>query len=438
MTFKQGRSAVDKLKNLVAGANFAIHDSEMDAIPRQENARGEAQLVYGKSEGGRIIHISVVPSGLACRCTCPACDRKLVAKHCTKKVDHFAHYQGDECEYASETALHLLAKQALEECPRLWLPPWKVSEGARRQTLMAGSEFVFDAVVLEVRFGQVIPDVLVRKGDRELLVEIFVTHRCDETKISKIREMNLAAIEIDLSDLAYDAPPDVIRDAVLRGAPRWWLSNLKLEAKETKTRKAWRDEERREQYELWLAQERERQRAEHEARSREERLERRAHEIIDVLQNKSVVLSYNRRLVTLPVEHLKKHGLSKFIGVAIKGSLSLRNPSDEWQAFLIDRLILREPSNGDGNFTTDWALKNLKRAGLIEDVCAGFIDDDLESRVRAAIPGFRSPYRVVRDFLRQLESGGLIIGGGKRWMPIKSARSPLSSATARSKRQRVL
>src|ERR1700739_5058534 len=100
-------------------------------IPDREEAPGVAQLAYGKSGDGRIFRISGVPSGLACGCACPACGRKLVAKHCVKKVDHFAHYQGDECEYAHETALHLLAKQALEECPRLWLPAWKVSEGAR-------------------------------------------------------------------------------------------------------------------------------------------------------------------------------------------------------------------------------------------------------------------------------------------------------------------
>lgn len=83
--------------------------------------------------------------------------------------------------------------------------------------------------MLERRLGDIVPDVIVRKAGRELLVEIAVTHRCDEEKIGRIRSLNIAALEIDLSRLPRDAPREVVERAIMRDATRQWLFNPQLE-----------------------------------------------------------------------------------------------------------------------------------------------------------------------------------------------------------------
>ena len=89
------------------------------------------KLPYGlrqEGESERLVHISeIIPSesGLRCRCVCPSCGVRLQAKLPKTRKDftpRFAHHRGDECEYAVETALHLKAKEIIEEEKQLHLP----------------------------------------------------------------------------------------------------------------------------------------------------------------------------------------------------------------------------------------------------------------------------------------------------------------------------
>jgi hypothetical protein len=57
----------------------------------------------------------------------------------------------------------------------------------------------FDEVTLEKSGRNIVPDVLLRKSDRPLIVEIRVTHRVDPTKLAKITATGIAAIEYDFS-----------------------------------------------------------------------------------------------------------------------------------------------------------------------------------------------------------------------------------------------
>ena len=88
------------------------------------------KLPYGlrqEGESERLVHISeIIPSesGLRCRCVCPSCGVRLQAKLPKTRKDftpRFAHHRGDECEYAVETALHLKAKEIIEEDKQLYL-----------------------------------------------------------------------------------------------------------------------------------------------------------------------------------------------------------------------------------------------------------------------------------------------------------------------------
>ena len=74
------------------------------------------RLTYAIASDGHLARIDEVKNGLACSCTCPACKEPLVAKNQgEKRVHHFAHQSGTECEHAYETMLHMLAKQRVQE-----------------------------------------------------------------------------------------------------------------------------------------------------------------------------------------------------------------------------------------------------------------------------------------------------------------------------------
>ncbi len=60
-----------------------------------------------------IVSINDVASGLGCNCLCPSCGEKLVAKKGEIKQWHFAHNSNESCEYAEQTAVHLIAKDII-------------------------------------------------------------------------------------------------------------------------------------------------------------------------------------------------------------------------------------------------------------------------------------------------------------------------------------
>jgi hypothetical protein len=74
-----------------------------------------AELVYGLLPDGALTHVSDVPSGLACNCTCPACGRTLIARKGKVKVEHFSHHgAGTGCGKNAETNAHAWAKEMLD------------------------------------------------------------------------------------------------------------------------------------------------------------------------------------------------------------------------------------------------------------------------------------------------------------------------------------
>ncbi len=186
-------------------------------------------LLFGERPDGSIAHISEVPSGLACNCRCPACGTPLVARRGEQLGHHFGHHgaAGERaCAGGPETALHRFAKELLAAKLTLALP--SMHRDGERQARFASGPYRFDAAVLEHRLEDIIPDVIVRRADRELIVEFCVTHACDAAKIAKIARLGTAAIEVDLSGLAQNAPRAELEAAIFERAPRRWLHNPKL------------------------------------------------------------------------------------------------------------------------------------------------------------------------------------------------------------------
>ena len=201
-------------------------------------------LAFGKRPDGAVLHISEVVSGLKCDCVCPACDVRLVAHKSNTAVTkkgakrhHFKHHHdGAACNYGPETNAHYFAKRLLEQVKWITLPERIATVDGVTRVMREKERHEFDEVIVEPRLGKIIPDlILIAKGHR-LLVEVYVTHRCDDDKIAHIRTVGLSAVEVDLSAYRTSHDDEAIAAAILTDAPRAWLHNRLADSDRTKLR----------------------------------------------------------------------------------------------------------------------------------------------------------------------------------------------------------
>ena len=154
-------------------------------------------------KNGELVGVDDVESGLKCECVCPACGERLVAKKGTKMMHHFSHYSGHNCEHGYETSLHLAAKEILQRAKRIMLPAVYLNDKNRSEDWLISKpkEIIIDHVDVEFRTNDIIPDIVVHSKNKQLFIEIFVTHRIDEQKLNKIKKASVSTIEIDLSKI---------------------------------------------------------------------------------------------------------------------------------------------------------------------------------------------------------------------------------------------
>ena len=159
------------------------------------------EITYALKDG-KPVHVSEVERGLACGCTCAACGEPLLARKGKVKAHHFAHKSdGNSCGYGYQSSLHLMAKEAIAELSYIWLPDLyvNVGNGEGNQILLEEARSItVDEVWLERKVGGVIPDIVIRSGDEQFLLEVYVTHAVDDTKKRKLEAAGLSAMELDL------------------------------------------------------------------------------------------------------------------------------------------------------------------------------------------------------------------------------------------------
>lgn len=365
--------------------------------------RGEVLLAYGQAADGRILHISEVPSGLACGCACPECDSKLVAHKGEDLAHHFAHYAVTNCSGGTESALHKLAKQVIAEHGVVATPAVKAQHADQERLVRRQALFRPDSVVLEKRMDGMRPDLIARRGDHELLVEVAVTHACGAKKIALIRERQLAAIEIDLGRVAHDAPKDEVVDAILYSAPRTWLFNRYGDEATAELRAA---AERRD--------------AEERARQERDRQRREAKRNADVQRLASAYPQAGGRpastQATAPyIARICDAGLERFVGVPVNGGACFAVGDAAWQSVVVSAFLLTENIRVQLGFQTKEVLKVLRDAGLVRREFTGFLSEDLAQAVREQLPGFRSPYEAIESYLETLKTSNLLHHIRWRW-----------------------
>ena len=203
------------------------------------------KMMWAVAANGEPAHISEVSNGLKCGCTCPICNGPLVARQGKIMGHHYAHASGAECNGAAETMLHFMAKDILSRRKEIVLPQVvmpKVLEYAGsgkgshccdpRITLAPQRRYTIDSVKVERKTGAIVPDVIIEVKGRHLLVEVTVTHGVDTDKLTKIRELGLSCIEIDLSAERRELGRKDLEKIVVDGsAQKRWIHNVQANAK---------------------------------------------------------------------------------------------------------------------------------------------------------------------------------------------------------------
>lgn len=193
-------------------------------------------LTWGLKDGELIsIHDQFLETGLACKCTCPECGSRLVAKHGTgKKVEHFAHEAENQgaCSHAQESALHLLAKRILQEHQTIHLPESR--HHLTREIIDPSGYLPYRNVRTEVSEGSLRPDVIVETAWGDLRIEVFVSNRVQGKRIRKIRAVQHATIEIDLSS-CQEGDLEAVTQAIIHSpSTKAWLYNRPFSPSEQK------------------------------------------------------------------------------------------------------------------------------------------------------------------------------------------------------------
>lgn len=180
---------------------------------------------------GRLYSPGQVDNGLRCGCHCPQCNAQLIANHPKIKRPYFAHHKAEECKGGYETALHLMAKQIIEDAGKVVIPPITLEITAEtfsgfqvpeRVAFKAREVELFNATQ-EVSAGRWRPDLTAQlKNSSTVYIEILVSHAVEPEKAESLDNL----MEIDLSQVTPDqvADLDTLAEVVTRKAPRHWFN----------------------------------------------------------------------------------------------------------------------------------------------------------------------------------------------------------------------
>lgn len=353
--------------------------------------------VVAEDEHRNLVSIHDVPKGLACNCTCLGCGRPMVARQGGELAHHFAHHSvaGLTCTSAGETALHKFAKQVLNERLEFMLPPRKVTEAGEDEVVVPAGIRKFDKAILEKKTGAVIPDVVLLKRGRPLIIEFKVTHECGLEKIAEIRKLDIGAIEIDLSPYR-EMKLGELADIILFKAERNWLHNpLDGEARQ-----------------------RARQRAADKAK------------VIDKAAS-DVAGKYRHRLpAKVPgsgkaEKAIRSDGLGDYIDIEVKGSGCFTVPLAQWQAAVLQMFLgagYPELGLAETYFMTEeqrWVDANFKE-----------LDRGVMDLARQKAPDFQIAAYAIREYLKFLDASGLLLatGQGDGWRASPALRKVVAQA----------
>jgi hypothetical protein len=346
--------------------------------------------VFGRRPDGSIAHISEVPRGEKCGCACPECESPLVARQGPVRGHHFMHLAtsgGRPCRTGPETALHMFAKELLARELRLTLPPAQLDDEGETWSKFPGGNYTFDSAILENKLEGIIPDVVVTREGQDLIVEFVVTHECGPEKIAKIQELDVAAVEIYLSDLTADASKEEIEKGILDTCRRKWLHNPIIRDGNLVIRDgAVAVDARHIEWDRELAES--------------------AASLRQVYSQGSAEL---KSLAALSPEHKEAINLriDGYVGIRVAGLGCFTVLPHDWQAtYLLAMAPL--PIGRGASFSIQDILRDMIQRGWIRPefrwLDPDLVNPDLVRAIKAGLPEFAAPFDAIRVWLRELHS----------------------------------
>ncbi|WP_189644416.1 competence protein CoiA family protein [Mesorhizobium sp. M9A.F.Ca.ET.002.03.1.2] len=361
---------------------------------RKSYGSDRAQLVYGLRPDGTLAHISEVQRGIACGCNCPACGGRLVARKGDENVPHFGHGDGEACGSGPETVLHLLAKEVFRTNPPLLLPK-RLGLDKGNVVMKPGQQVTTQFLRTEFTDPKkIIPDLYVQALDYDLFVEVAVTHASDETKIQRLREHGIMAVEIDLSKLPRDSTREQIADAVLQSALRCWLYHPDIDRALAKSRA---DEEK------WQAAQAKRF-ADYQARH-EKRVNETTRAYVDGLKQLA-----GKKIVVPRDAELQAIGLAEQVGIEVAGYACFTVPPAVWQATILGE-VFHDKCLGSGVAKAVPIAKHLEKSGLIRPQFQR-VTTEVANSAAVAEPRFAPAWKAIDNYLQHLLGKGVLVQQG--------------------------
>lgn len=196
------------------------------------NSNSGLRVPFGLKHG-RLYPPQETDRGLACGCVCPGCGSALIANQGKHKRPYFSHYQTRECAGGYESAVHLMAKQIIEDRKYIVVPSYQktlirkmpTGEVMKQYVSVRSQRLEFVDVRLEKTVDGLRPDVIgVTNDGAEVFIEVYVTHAVTDDKRERFAKKSL--VELDLSMLPQELVADeaLFAEEVLSGAGREWIS----------------------------------------------------------------------------------------------------------------------------------------------------------------------------------------------------------------------
>lgn len=187
---------------------------------------------------GLLYQADEVANGLRCQCVCPECQRALVAANEGTKVLPYFRHQQKACEGGHAAGVKRKAIELIVGALQIQLPPFTQVVSAQTMNRFPISKTVsFEASMLRaeraevaVKLADVTADVVLSSGDHQLLIYIRAAKRQVRQKETRLLELGLSVLELDLSNLELSTilDKDAFRQVVLFDLKvRSWLNTAR-------------------------------------------------------------------------------------------------------------------------------------------------------------------------------------------------------------------
>lgn len=178
------------------------------------NISSTVNILFGISDGS-ILHISEVPKGLACNCTCSKCGKVLKARKGSKNVWHFSHHVDSICPGGGVSDIHRYAQELVIKSKYIYVH--KIGQNGL-------DRINFQKVEQEVSIDMYRCDnVGITNNSNKYYIEFHYKNPCEQEKLTYYISNSLRSIEIHLDKILELENPEHIKDYILKDSRREWI-----------------------------------------------------------------------------------------------------------------------------------------------------------------------------------------------------------------------